>query len=80
MGKFVSGTAAVPSPSPPQKDERAGARRSIVSNSNPLAPTLSSLGRGEGEENISLVRIIGVPTTLAGEEIPIPMMGERDEV
>ena len=57
-----------------------------MSNSNPLAPTLSPLGRGEGEENISLVRIIGEPTmpdeptTLAGKEIPIPMMGERDEV
>ena len=37
-------------------------RRPIVSGSNPLAPTLSPLGRGEGE-NISLVRIIGEPTT-----------------
>jgi 6-phosphogluconolactonase len=46
------------SPSPPQKEERAGSsrrswakakvRRPIVSNSNPLAPTLSPLGRGEG--------------------------------
>ena len=38
-------------------------RRPIISNSNPIAPTLSPLGRGEGEENISLVRIIGEPTT-----------------
>jgi 6-phosphogluconolactonase len=36
------------SPSPPQKEERAGVRRPIVSNSNPLTPTLSPLGRGEG--------------------------------
>ena len=36
------------SPSPPQKEERAGVRRPIVSNSNPLPPTLSPLGRGEG--------------------------------
>jgi len=58
------GTAtAVSSPSPPQKEERAGVRRPIISNSNPIAPTLSPLGRGEGEENISLVRIIGEPTT-----------------
>jgi hypothetical protein len=46
----------------------------------------SGPGRGEGEENSSLVRIIGEPTmpdgptAIAGEEIPIPMMGERDEV
>ena len=36
------------SPSPPQKEERAGVRRPIVSNSNPLTPPLSPLGRGEG--------------------------------
>jgi len=36
------------SPSPPQKEERAGVRRPIVSNSNPLTPTRSPLGRGEG--------------------------------
>ncbi len=36
------------SSSPPQKEERAGVRRPIVSNSNPLTPTLSPLGRGEG--------------------------------
>jgi 6-phosphogluconolactonase len=36
------------SPSPPQKEERDGMRRPIVSNSNPLTPTLSPLGRGEG--------------------------------
>ena len=32
------------------KEERAGERRPIVSKSNPLAPALSPLGRGEGEE------------------------------
>jgi DNA modification methylase len=60
---LTSAATAVSSPSPPQKEERAGVRRPIVSNSNPLAPTLSPLGRGEGEEKISLVRIIGEPTT-----------------
>ena len=38
--------AALPSPSPPQKEERGGVRRLIIS--NPLAPALSPLGRGEG--------------------------------
>ena len=42
--------AALSSPSPPQKEERAGARRSLISNSNPRSPALSPLGRGEGEE------------------------------
>ena len=37
--------AAFSSPSPPQKEERAGVRRH---NSNPLTPALSPLGRGEG--------------------------------
>ncbi len=36
------------SPAPPPKEERAGARRPLESNS--LAPPLSPLGRGEGEE------------------------------
>jgi 6-phosphogluconolactonase len=36
------------SPAPPQKEERAGVRRPIVSNSNPLTPTRCPLGRGEG--------------------------------
>ena len=40
--------AALPSPSLPQKEERAGARRSLISNSNPRSPALSPLGRGEG--------------------------------
>jgi apolipoprotein N-acyltransferase len=39
---------AFSSPSPPPKEEKAGERRSMVSNSNPLTPTLSPLGRGEG--------------------------------
>jgi predicted flavoprotein YhiN len=38
-------------PSPPPKEERAGARRPLKS--NPLAPTLSPLGRGEGEEFVN---------------------------
>jgi trans-aconitate methyltransferase len=42
--------ADLPAPSPHQREERAGARRSSVSNSNPRSPTLSPLGRGEGEE------------------------------
>jgi len=39
--------AALPSPSPPSTEERAGVRRPTLSNSNPLAPALSPLGRGE---------------------------------
>ena len=39
------------SPSPPPKEERAGERRPLVSNSTPLTPTLSPLGRGEGVES-----------------------------
>ncbi len=37
-------------PSPSQKEERAGERKLIISNSKPLAPALSPLGRGEGEK------------------------------
>jgi trans-aconitate methyltransferase len=40
--------AALLSPSPHQKEERAGVRRLVASNSKPLAPALSPLGRGEG--------------------------------
>jgi trans-aconitate methyltransferase len=43
--------AALLSPSPPPKEERGGVRRQLASNSKPLAPTLSPLGRGEGEED-----------------------------
>ncbi len=43
--------AALSSPSLPQKEERAGVRRRLLSNSNPRSPTLSPLGRGEGEED-----------------------------
>jgi dipeptidyl aminopeptidase/acylaminoacyl peptidase len=42
------------SPSPPPKEERAR-ERPFVSNSNPLTPTLSPLGRGEGVDLV-LVR------------------------
>ena len=41
------------SPSPPPREERAGVRRPIVSRSNPLTPTLSSLGRGEGVDRVT---------------------------
>jgi trans-aconitate 2-methyltransferase len=40
--------AALLSLSPHQKEERAGVRRLVASNSKPLAPALSPLGRGEG--------------------------------
>jgi trans-aconitate methyltransferase len=39
------------SPSPPPREERAGVRRSMVLNSNPLSPALSPRGRGEGVES-----------------------------
>jgi len=42
--------AALSSPSPPRKEERAGVRRHLILNSKPLAPALSPLGRGEGAE------------------------------
>ena len=42
--------AALSSSSLPQKEERAGARRLVTSNSNPRSPALSSLGRGEREK------------------------------
>ncbi len=42
--------AALSTPSPHQKEERAGARRPLVSNSKPRSPALSPLGRGEGEK------------------------------
>jgi len=43
------------SPSPPQKEERAGVRRLVVSNTNLLSrpsATLSPLGRGEGVKSL----------------------------
>jgi len=43
--------AALSSPSPRQREERAGVRRPIASNSKPLAPTPSPPGRGEGVKN-----------------------------
>ena len=36
------------SPAPPPTEERGGVRRQIASSSNPLAPALAPLGRGEG--------------------------------
>ena len=44
------------SPSPPSKEERAGVRSPILSNSHPLTPTLSPLGRGERGDS-TLVRL-----------------------
>ena len=43
--------AALSSPSPLQKEERAGVRRHLISNSKPRTPTLSPLGRGEGVDS-----------------------------
>ena len=43
--------AALSSPSPLQKEERAGVRRRLISNSKPRTPTLSPLGRGEGVDS-----------------------------
>ena len=43
--------AALSSPSPHQKEERAGARRRLISSSKPLALPLSPLGRREGTES-----------------------------
>jgi trans-aconitate methyltransferase len=45
-------TAAWFSPSLPQKEERAGARRRLISSSKPLVPALSPLERGEGAEPV----------------------------
>jgi len=55
--------ASVSSPSPPQKEERAGVRRPIASNSNPLSPALSPLGRGEGVK-VTLFDIVFSNATL----------------
>jgi trans-aconitate 2-methyltransferase len=44
-------TASLLSPSPPlPMEERAGVRRRSIPNSKPLTPTLSPLGRGEGDK------------------------------
>ena len=45
-------TAAWFSPSLPQKEERTGARRRLISSSKPLVPALSPLERGEGAEPV----------------------------
>ena len=42
------------SPSPRPKEERAGERRQIISSSNPLTPTLSPFGRGEGVKRVAV--------------------------
>ena len=66
--KFVSGTAPHSSPSPPQKEERAGERRPMVSESairNPQSAVDQSLvtSAATDEKGTSTVRIIGEPTT-----------------
>ena len=67
--KFVSGTAPHSSPSPPQKEERAGERRPMVSESairNPQSAVDQSLVTSAATEmgsRTSTVRIIGEPTT-----------------
>jgi predicted flavoprotein YhiN len=50
-GRFELTLAGNFSPFPPPKEEGAGVRRPLKS--NPLAPTLSPLGRGEGEESLN---------------------------
>jgi hypothetical protein len=67
--KFVSGTAPHSSPSPPPKEERAGERRPIVSESairNPQSAVDQSLVTSAATEmgsRASTVRVIGEPTT-----------------
>lgn len=61
--KFVSGTAAVSSPSPPPREERAGERRHVTGKPSAPLPSPLPATQGEGEERVSLVRIIGEPTT-----------------
>ena len=61
------------SPSPPQKEERAGERRPTVSNQNsekpnPLTPTLSPLGRGEGVEAREGIASVRYGWRFGGEE------------
>ena len=50
------------SPLSSPEEERGGVRRPMVSKSNPLAPTLSPLGRGEGEEPIFFGALKIAPT------------------
>ncbi len=59
--KFVSGAGAASPPSPPPREERAGERRHD-SKHTPLPSPLPA-PQGEGAEHVSLVRIIGEPTT-----------------
>jgi lipoate-protein ligase A len=47
-GRVQLDARTLSSPSPPPKEERAGERRFLVSNSVPLTPALSPRGRGEG--------------------------------
>jgi hypothetical protein len=67
--KFVSGSAVVSSPSPPPREERAGERRHVTSKPGIPLPGPLPASQGEGNESarpnagISLVRIIGEPTT-----------------
>jgi 6-phosphogluconolactonase len=46
----------VSSPSPPPKEERAGERRPMVS--DPLTPTLSPFGRGEGVDSLPRLDLV----------------------
>jgi hypothetical protein len=61
--KFVSGSAAVSSPSPRPRVERAGERRHVTGKSSAPLPSPLPATQGEGEERVSLVRIIGEPRT-----------------
>jgi site-specific DNA-methyltransferase (adenine-specific) len=64
--KFVSGSTAHSSPSPPQKEERDGERRHVTSKPSTPLPGPLPASQGEGNEmgsRTSTVRIIGEPTT-----------------
>ncbi len=72
-GRFELTLAGNFSPSPPPPEEKAGTRRSLKS--NPLAPTLSPLGRGEGEEFVN-EKIICDKLLLATGGCRTPALGQ----
>jgi predicted flavoprotein YhiN len=71
-GHFEVTIAKKISPSPPSKEERAGVRRH---ESNPLTPTLSPPGRGEGEE-FAVEKIICDKLLLATGGCRTPALGQ----
>ena len=63
---LTSAATSVSSPSPPQKEERAGERRHVTSKPGAPLPDPLPASQGEGNEmgsRTSTVRIIGEPTT-----------------